>query len=315
MKPAVSVIIPVYKVEQYLPACLDSLLGQTFTDWEAICVNDGSPDNCGQILAEYAKRDKRIKVLTQENQGLSMARNNGLKAASGEYVFFFDSDDCIHPQLLEICYTLAQKENADMVSFSMQTGTEPNLFGHYGISDVKYKKTTEPLYHQKKRCKWKVSVNAWTKLYKKFLLENLAFISGITYEDYPHTYTILAQNPKSVLLDLPLYFYRQNPKSISHVDFTVKNIKDYHTGLNSIIEVYEQTSKKAKRFVLRELFPNILKQELNKIQRSSVEAQKDLYAAFSVELKDLYEKGWLKPWGHKIGRYLTYRKLIRKGTK
>ena len=98
----ISIIIPIYKVEKYLQSCLDSVLAQTFKDWEAICVNDGSPDNSGKILTEYAKKDPRIKIITQNNQGPSVARNNGLKQANGKYIFFLDSDDFIHPQLLEI---------------------------------------------------------------------------------------------------------------------------------------------------------------------------------------------------------------------
>ena len=99
--PKISIIIPVYKVEEYLPACLDSVLAQTFTDWEAICVNDGSPDNCGAILAEYAQKDSRIKVISQENQGVSVARNKALENAQGEYISFLDSDDELAPTFLQ----------------------------------------------------------------------------------------------------------------------------------------------------------------------------------------------------------------------
>ena len=102
--PKISVVLPIYNVEKYLRRCLNSLLNQTFTDFEAICVNDGSLDKSLHILEEYASKDFRIKIVTQENQGLSMARNNGLKIAQGDYIYFLDSDDAIHPQLLEITY-------------------------------------------------------------------------------------------------------------------------------------------------------------------------------------------------------------------
>ena len=116
-QPKVSIIVPVYKVEKYLRRCLDSILSQTFDDFEVICVNDGSPDNSIDILNEYASRDNRFCVVEQENQGLSMARNNGKKLARGEYIYFLDSDDYIHPQLLEVSYYLAQKYDADLVNF------------------------------------------------------------------------------------------------------------------------------------------------------------------------------------------------------
>ena len=111
-----SVIIPVYNVEKYLRECLDSVLDQSFPDWEAVCVNDGSTDGSAAILDEYAGKDSRVKVISQPNGGLSAARNTGLKAASGEYVLFLDSDDWLEPQALEV---LASKlDGEDMLCFS-----------------------------------------------------------------------------------------------------------------------------------------------------------------------------------------------------
>ena len=314
--PKVSIIIPVYKVEEFLPECLDSVLAQTFKDFEAICVNDGSPDKCGKILEEYAKKDKRIKVITQENQGLSMARNNGLKQASGEYILFLDSDDFIHPQLFEICVSLAEKEKAQMVCYSMfkeNQGRTLDVFlgKNYAIESLKYALTDAPLYYQKKRCKYKISVNACTKFYKKSLVEDLSFIPKIKMEDYPHTYAVLAKQPKTVILNIPLYYYTPNPNSISSEQLNVKTIQDYQTGLNFVIDTYKTASKKEKNFVLHKLFPNMLKQQFNKILHTSKEKQPELYVAFAEELKDFKEKGWLKPWGHKITRYLKYRKIMR----
>ena len=314
MMPRVSIIIPVYKVEKYLPACLDSVLGQKFQDWEAICVNDGSPDKCGDILTKYAKKDKRIKVITQKNQGLSVARNNGLKQAKGDYILFLDSDDFIYPQLLEICILLAEKENAQMVSFTFTSNSDENLNSvpTYDLDTLKYVLTNAPLYFQTKRNKHKISVNTWSKLYKKDLIDDLSFIPGIKMEDYPHTYAVLAKHPKTVILNIPLYHYTTNPKSISYETLAAKTIQDYQIGLNFVIDSYKSASKKEKRFVLHELFPNILKQQFNRILRSPKESQNELYQAFAKELAYFKEKGWLKPWGHKIARYLKYRTIIRK---
>ena len=103
--PAISIIIPMYGVEKYLRRCLDSVLNQTFTDWQAICVDDGSPDKSGEIAEEYAKRDKRFVVIHKENGGLSDARNAGMPHATGDYILYIDSDDFIHPQTLEIAYS------------------------------------------------------------------------------------------------------------------------------------------------------------------------------------------------------------------
>ena len=113
--PKVSVIVPVYNVERYLPECLDSLLGQSFQDFEAICVNDGSPDNSIKILDQYAQKDRRIKVITQENQGLAGARNTGLDHVKGRYVFFLDSDDTLPLDALEILVKIAETTKVPVV--------------------------------------------------------------------------------------------------------------------------------------------------------------------------------------------------------
>ena len=100
--PTISVIVPVYRVEKYIRRCVDSILAQSFRDYELILVDDGSPDYSGAICDEYATRDPRIRVIHKENGGLSSARNVGIDAASGEYLFFMDSDDIIHPDTLRI---------------------------------------------------------------------------------------------------------------------------------------------------------------------------------------------------------------------
>ena len=102
--PLISVIVPVYKVEKYLPACLDSLLAQTYRNFELIVVNDGSPDNCWQIMQRYAAQDARVRIFNKENGGVSSARNFGLDVARGEYIGFVDSDDFVLPQYLEWLY-------------------------------------------------------------------------------------------------------------------------------------------------------------------------------------------------------------------
>lgn len=116
--PLVSIIVPVYNVEEYLPHCLDSLINQTYKNIEIICVNDETPDNSAAILEEYAERDNRVKVYEQKNMGLSGARNTGMRHASGEYVMCVDSDDWIDPETCEQALSAALKHNADLVMWS-----------------------------------------------------------------------------------------------------------------------------------------------------------------------------------------------------
>ena len=178
--PKISVILPIYNVEKYLRRCLDSVLNQTFTDFEAICVNDGSPDKSLHILEEYAAKDSRIKIVTQENQGLSMARNNGLKVAKGDYIYFLDSDDAIHPKLLEIAYTFASKNNADMVCFGFEKSDGIEYAPkNINIENLKYKVTDNPLNLALSNSKFRIPFNVWTKFYKKEILNGINFIKGI----------------------------------------------------------------------------------------------------------------------------------------
>ena len=125
---SISIIIPVYNIEKYLKECLDSLNNQTFKDFEVICVNDGSKDNSLKILNEYAQKDSRFKIISQENEGSGSARNNGLSHAKGKYVQFLDGDDYFEPTMLETLYNLAEKNNADIsVCSSRKVDDEGNI--------------------------------------------------------------------------------------------------------------------------------------------------------------------------------------------
>lgn len=117
MDVAISIIIPVYNVEKYLRECLDSVIAQSFTDWEAICVNDGATDDSLAILEEYAAKDNRFKVISQVNGGQGKARNTGIKQAKGKYIYFIDSDDWLATDALSVCYNTATKHDLDMVIF------------------------------------------------------------------------------------------------------------------------------------------------------------------------------------------------------
>lgn len=113
-KPKISIIVPVYKAEPYLKKCIDSILNQTFKDFELILVDDGSPDRCGEICDEYALKDSRIKIIHKENGGQSSARNVGLDIAQGEYIGFVDSDDWIEPDMYKKLFKVLKNDNVDM---------------------------------------------------------------------------------------------------------------------------------------------------------------------------------------------------------
>lgn len=310
--PEISVIIPVYNVEKYLNECLDSVLAQTFKDFEVICVNDGSTDNSPEILRQYADKDQRVKIVTQSNQGLSMARNNGLKEACGRYVYFVDSDDAIHPQCLELAHFLAETNNADLVCFSYAKIKEkmPKVI-HFDTKELKSKTTSFPL----KSCfrkKHKIRFNVWTKFYRRKLLNGLEFIPKIHFEDYPHTFAVMARKPKTVIIDEPLYFYRINEASISHQKNNPQQIKDYHAGLGFVYEVYSSEALKNEfKLIRRKLVPNILKQQLKRCECADSALKPLMYKAFAEELADLKQKGWLNWRGHNPLRYWKYHKIMK----
>lgn len=126
--PELSIIVPVYKVEKYLPRCIDSILAQTFGDFELILIDDGSPDGCGRICDEYAKKDKRIVVIHQKNMGVSAARNAGLDIARGRYIGFVDSDDWIEPQMYEVMMDAIRENGADMAVCGVRYADEDGKF-------------------------------------------------------------------------------------------------------------------------------------------------------------------------------------------
>ena len=181
--PKISVIVPVYNVEKYLHECVDSILAQTFTDFELILINDGSQDSSGAICEEYAAKDKRITLIHQENQGQAAARNNAITIAQGEWIHFVDSDDVIHPQMLEILYD-AVDETTKISMCGLCKGTElPDDFRSQK-NDYSFKKcpVTEKelisMYNDFYQY-WVV----WAKLIKKEIVEKYLFTCGRIYED------------------------------------------------------------------------------------------------------------------------------------
>ncbi len=235
--PAISIVIPMYGVAKYLRTCLDSVQNQTFTDWQAICVDDGGPDNSGAIAQEYAARDKRFVVIHKENGGLSDARNVGLKHATGEYVMFLDSDDFIHPQTMEIAYYMARRDDTDIVCYTYDRFYRPCLmlrhFLGLNTDDVKpiglrrrygpecvcslitnniYKYATEKtnnMFNPNKQ--WMVKhCQVWKNLYRRSLIADIPFIKGILFEDFPWWSAVMLKNPRATILNLPLYYYRPN---------------------------------------------------------------------------------------------------------
>ncbi len=311
-----SIIIPIYNAQEYLKNCLSSVFNQTFSDFEVICVNDGSEDASLDILQKFANKRNNIKIISQENQGASSARNRGKNEAIGKYIYFLDADDYMHPKLLEITHKFAENHNADMVCFDFIKSNDMKLENFINkeienINKIKYVVSDNPLQYTKKRCKYNINFASWTKVYKSNFISNLSYANIPYFEDALHTFEAIAKKPKTVILAEKLYYYVDNPNSLSKFIAKPKHIQGYHKGLDVIYETYRTHPLDEYNFIIKEVFSNVLKQELNLILRAPKENQPELWQEFIKELQDLDKKGCIKLRGNKISRYLKYKKLIK----
>lgn len=213
MIPIISVIIPVYNVEKYLRACLDSVMNQTFDNYEVIIVNDGSTDNSGQIAEEYKNKYSNINLIHQENKGLGGARNTAIEVAKGEYILFVDSDDTIHLDTLKLLYDNITKTNADLVFFGFQIVAEDGTI----IKTEKGFEKEIPTLEQNPQLlmDWPIACNKLIRS-ELFLETNIRFPDRAWYEDlrtipklYLHAQTI-------GFIEQPLYFYLKRKGSITN---------------------------------------------------------------------------------------------------
>lgn len=215
--PAVTIIVPVYKVEQYLRECVDSILAQSFQDFELILVDDGSPDGCPAICDRYAQRDKRVKVIHKQNGGLSDARNAGIDWAmensDSEWLTFVDSDDYLHPDYLSTLYNAAMKESADLIicDFFRVDDTGAFIDGDTALSELST--TDKNVLFQYLNWNWTI-VPACFKLYAKHIFDGLRFELGKIHEDEYAIPQVLWNCRKAVILRQKLYYYRCRQSSI-----------------------------------------------------------------------------------------------------
>lgn len=251
----ISLVIPVYNVEKYVASCIESCLCQTFTDWEMILVDDGSTDNSLKICEEYSLKDARIKVIHQENKGLSGARNTGIINSKGEYIFFIDSDDCIDYRLLEVMNLLAVTTKSSLIQINLKFVPEDfkpaiakkaeinidndnlivdgnsyriqrfNLIDAYYNLDKDNKDIAEDIRL--------TTTVAWTKLYRRDAFNSLLFPEEVRlHEDQMTSHRRIAEAKGMVFADVPLYYYRQaGNTSLIRTGWNVKRL--------SILDCYD----------------------------------------------------------------------------
>lgn len=224
--PEISIIVPVYKVEEYLPRCIDSILAQSFTDFELILVDDGSPDNCGTICDEYANKDKRIIVIHKENGGLSDARNAGLDIAKGKYIGFVDSDDWIESNMYQYLHDNIIANDADIAECFYRRTNEKGKADFDELQSVI--QTGEEAVIQIYTSDIFCNIVVWNKLYDATLFEQLRFPKGRINEDQFVTPRLLASAEKVFSGSYIGYNYFIRENSITNSSYSKKNLDEFY---------------------------------------------------------------------------------------
>lgn len=236
--PEVSVLIPVYNVDKYLPATLGSLTGQTFGDFEVLCVDNGSTDGSLAVLKEYAAKDSRIKIIEQDNRGVSAARNAALDQASGEYIAFLDSDDLMHPQMLETMFRTLTETDSDIVycnirrfndgeevSFDAVKSPTVSILPEHFVSFVWNKKNNP-------------KASLWNKMYRAELFKDVRLPEEINVaEDFVVMHSLLFKAKKVTYVRAELMYYRQRSGSLIHAELKEEDINN---GINAVRLILEQ---------------------------------------------------------------------------
>jgi len=237
--PEISVIMPVYNTASYLAQSIESVLNQTYSDFELIIVDDGSTDDSLKIINSYAAKDKRIKVITQENQGQSVARNRALKEAKGKYITFIDSDDFYAKNFLGQMHYAQKKTNADVVGCDfLKVRSKKDKLSAVNTVKPEYKISTFPLQTIMKHIPYSSVI--WNKLYKASVIKNRYFIEGIYFEDWPWVAALFADITSYAEIPYKLYGYNVYGESTIRSTFTKKKIDDYEKGIRFVYNLFQR---------------------------------------------------------------------------
>ncbi len=230
----ISVIVPVYNVEEYLEECLESIKQQTFTDIEVILVNDGSTDGSREICERFCQKDSRFKLINQENQGQSVARNRGVKESVGKFIMFVDSDDVINKNLLEVLLPYMKTE-VDIVECRMTRKKEEFYLNK--PSKIVFKGNAKEAILNCIEIK-EVKFCPVTKLYRREIVEKVPFLEGYIYEDVFTGINYLKHMRKIVVVDYIGYYYRVRPNSTMTKSYTEKDLDIFKVG-NQLIDSFK----------------------------------------------------------------------------
>ena len=313
MNELISVIIPVYNVEKYLPKCIESVLNQSYSNLEILLIDDGSPDACGKLCDDYAAKDPRIKVFHKPNGGLSDARNYGMRHATGEYINFIDSDDWVDEHYIETLYRLLTDNNADLSAITLcsvnENGDEIGR-KRSGTQTVFDDCTAiESMFYQD-GLPW----CAQAKLYKKELFDGIEFPVNVLMEDKATTYKIFAKCQKIVFAELPHYKYLVRQGSIMRSSFSEKRLRSF--AVQEELNVFIENRYPQFRSITHAYTAKVSVSMLCMISASNFENAEmceKLFGYLSTYKKEFFTEKCVNKRFRLVGRVLlTLRKLFRK---
>lgn len=244
--PKISVVVPVYKVEQYLCRCVDSILNQTFRDFELILVDDGSPDNCGLMCDEYTSRDSRIHVIHRENGGLSAARNTGIEwifsNSDSQWVTFIDSDDWIHERFLELLFNSVNMHDT-LISMCMFQRFKPGDAASLVPDNITSRTYTPEDAFSLNAVEPEVSAYAWGRLYHKSLFQEVRYPAGKLWEDLFTTHRLLFACSSVSVVEAELYYYFFNSEGIVRSPWNLRKL-DCIAGFEELIFFFKNREER-----------------------------------------------------------------------
>lgn len=309
--PNISVVVPVYKVEDYLKRCVDSLLAQTYQDFELILVDDGSPDNCPGMCDEYAQKDCRIKVIHKENGGLSDARNAGIDIAKGSWLTFVDSDDYLHPDMLQVLYNAAVDNDAEIsVCCHVRTRGEPLTELAVGAE----RKVLSPKVYYTMDSNGATS--ACAKLFHRGLFEAIRYPKGKLHEDAFTTYRLLFQCERIAWVNWGGYGYYTNPDSITRTGWSRRRLDLLEAIVGQIDYFTANGMTDMRRYMIREYIKCIVyQQKLAADAKNETERQLGLNALHRMGRKALwdYRKDKVITGEEDLWLYARFYPLLTKG--
>ena len=254
--PELSIIVAVYNIELYLHRCIDSILAQSFTDFECILVDDGSTDTSGSICDEYKKKDNRIKVIHKANGGQSSARNMAMDISCGKYIGFVDGDDFIHPRMYEILLDVAWNEEADIVQCEFKKVTDADVkieeIGDYTAKTYSVENLLNKYYDD-----WQLRRDAtWSKVFRAELLQKHRFPEGYLYEDSTLYIQVLAHTREISFVPCQLYYYYMRENSTTHMRYTVKHFSGKELVYKTRLAVFREKNLKPQEYGALEEYLN-----------------------------------------------------------